>query len=250
MDLTPDNLAKAEFRGPVAFYDGRDGMARQDFECVSEPRFGYAWQRKNSRDKGRQFYMVDGQEVRDLNEACERLSKPADPDSPKERMKRSHEEFMASPPLNYGATRASSEARCNAASGPYASVRPWIKRADNAWHVGINRYADDIRKDGEAFPRWLYNCKSAAHETYRAMYLFEADRKADTELTCALGTRCRDCPILANIEAAMTSKGRDAIEAADIDAAKTWTCIGHILTDGQDVIDGAFFWTKNDRDGM
>ena len=54
------NAAVGAFRGPVRFYDGRKGMARQDYECVAEPRFGYSWQRENRQDKGRQFYTVDG----------------------------------------------------------------------------------------------------------------------------------------------------------------------------------------------
>jgi hypothetical protein len=80
-----DDLKKAKFRGPVAFYDGARGMARQDFECVDNPRFGCFWRRENSKDKGRTAYMVDGCEVADLDEAARLLALPPDPDSPREK---------------------------------------------------------------------------------------------------------------------------------------------------------------------
>lgn len=151
-ELTPEALGKALFRGPVAFYDGAKGMARQDFECVAEPRFGYFWRRENRKDRGRQAYMVDGKEVADLAEACRLLAAPADPDSPRERMRRDSGEFHASPRLNYSATRALSEARCNADGGPFGMMRAWLHRAGNAYHQGINAFADAERQAGREWP--------------------------------------------------------------------------------------------------
>jgi hypothetical protein len=70
LDLSENGLKAAKFKGPVRFIDGRGGMARQDYQCVDEPRFGYFWQRNDRKDKGRQAYMVDGVEVADLAEAA------------------------------------------------------------------------------------------------------------------------------------------------------------------------------------
>lgn len=250
LELTAAGLKDALFRGPVAFYDGRNGMARQDFQCVAEPRFGYFWARKDRKDKGRQAYMVDGREVADLDEAARLLALPPAPDSPDELRRKSHDEFKASPRLS-GATRANSEARANADAGPMGPMRSWLHRASSPWHNGINALADQASEAGEEWPRWLYDTKSAAHESYRAIYLFAADREADTGLKCAMGKKCRNCPILQTVERTMiAARGREKfpadIDEADIDAAKAWTCIGHILTSGTHPTDGAFFWRKGD----
>lgn len=248
--LSATDLANMKFRGPVAFYDGANGMARQEFECISEPRFGYAWERKNRDDKGRQFYMIDGAEVSDFEQAAALLAKPADPESPRERMHRSHDEFSFSPKVG-GATRALSEARCNGDAGPFGTVRAWMRRADNAWHRGINKFADMERQRKGEWPRWLYNAKSSAHEMYRAIYLFGADRKADDDMRCAFSVRCRDCEILKTIEAEMIAAraGNFPSEAddTDIDAVKAWTCMGHILSRREEIIDGSLFDVKSQR---
>ncbi len=257
-DLTPETLAKANFRGPVRFYDGAKGWARQDWECVDEPRFTYAWQREHSKDKGRQFYMVDGNEVADFAEAARLLALPPPPDSPDELRKAEIDEFQFSPKLAGRPTRALSESRCNGDAGPFGTVRAWLQRADHGWHVGINRLAEKETKAGKDWQLWLYNAKSAANESYRAMYLFAADRVKDTNLKCALGTRCRDCPILQEIEAALIAErrgpppfGPKEIDDADIDAVKYWTCMGHVLTtDHQQIYDGMVLSTKDDREQM
>lgn len=251
--LTPEALKEAKFRGPVRFYDGAKGMARQDFQCVDEPRFGYFWTRKDRKDRGRQAYMVDGKEVADLDEACRLLAAPVDPESPDAVLRREVDEFRESPALNYGATRALSEARCNADGGPFGMMRAWMQRAGHVFHVGVNAHADRLRKANDEWPSWLYRVKSAAHETSRGMYLFAADRKEDTGLKCALGKRCRDCPILQDIETAMVD-GRTRkpfiydVEDSDIDAAKVWTCIGHALSTGKGIYDNTFFTTKQSRE--
>jgi hypothetical protein len=251
----PDALAlsKGKFRGPVKFYDGRGGWARQDFVSIDEPRFGYAWQRENRKDKGRTWFMVDGAQVADFAEADRLLAEPPKADSPAEVQKRELEELFESPRLGI-AGGALSEARCNAATGPFASVRATMQRVEHGWHVGLNRHNEARRERGEEFQHGLYNAKTAAYEAFRSMYLWAADREKDTGLQCALGTKCRKCPILADIEKAITDNrdaerfGRPDIEVEDIDFAKTWTCIGHILQERpNEFFDGAFFTTADDR---
>lgn len=245
-------LSKGRFRGPTKFYDGRGGWARQDFESVDNPRFGYAWQRENRKDRGRQWWMVDGQEVKDFAEADKLLADPPASDSPSEQFRREMEEFSNSPKI--GVSRALAEARCNADVGPFGGVRAANQRVGHPWHVGINRYSDQLRAEGKPFPSGLYNAKTAAYEAFRAQYLWSADREKDTGLKCALGTKCRSCPILQSIESACIESrdaekfGHPEIEVEDIDFAKTWTCIGHILQEKPDgYFDGAFFSTTESR---
>lgn len=253
MTYTAEGLKNLEFRGPVRFSDGSAGWAQQDFECISEPRFSYAWQREDYKDKtGRQFYMVDGKQVKDLDEAAALLNAPVDPESPAEVWKRGIAEFGASPSVRY--TRALSEARCNAEVGPFGQVRAFVERASGAWHGGINKVSDDARKAGEEWPRWLYGIKSATYEMFRLMWLWEADRKRDTGLKCALGVRCRDCSILKTIEASMIAEreprgilGPKEIWDKDIDAAKTLTCIGHVLGTAPDLHWEGLLATDDDR---
>lgn len=252
--MTPQELKDALFKGPIRFLDGAKGMAQQDYECATESRFGYSWRRENHRDKGRQFYTVDGKEVVDLDEAVVLLALPADTDSPAERRRRSIEAFKSSPKISES-TRALNDAECNVSAGPFGTVRSWMRRAGSAYHSGINDYAETQRKAGSSFDdyRWLYEAKSGAHEAYRLMYLFEADRKADTGMACALGTRCRDCSILTSIESAMEKDRTNPrwpreIEDTDIDAAKAWTCITHVLSAGGHPHDGAFVENKRDRE--
>lgn len=109
LDLSENGLKAAKFKGPVRFIDGRGGMARQDYQCVDEPRFGYFWQRNDRKDKGRQAYMVDGVEVADLAEAARLLALPRSETSPDALSDRSLNEFMASPQLAGTATRALSD---------------------------------------------------------------------------------------------------------------------------------------------
>lgn len=251
MDATV--LKEMKFRGPVRFLDGRKGMAQQDFEAVDNPRFGYSWRREDRKDRGRQFYTVDGKEVANLEEAAKLLAVPPDLESPHEVYKRRVDEFKASPKLTYGASRAQNEAEMNASAGPFGTVRAWMQRAGHAYHVGINRYADTQRQEGFDSYRWLYDAKSGAHEAYRLIYLFESDRKENTGMVCALGKRCRECPILQTIERAMIEE-RDnpkwprGIEDDDIAAAKAWTCIMHVMHEKAHPIDGTFIANKNDRE--
>lgn len=234
MTYEVEALEKMRFRGPVRFYDGRKGMAQQDFQAVDEPRFGYSWRREEYADKGRQFFTVDGDEVADLADAARKLAEPPSPDSKLEVLRRYAEETHKAPRIG-GCYNALSEARSNASAGPFGQVRAFIQRADHSWHVGMNRYSETERAAGNAFPHWLYNVKSAAHEMYRLMYLWESDKATDTNLRCMLGVKCRDCGILQAVEGAMREEQiserpfkRD-ITDDDIKAAKVMTCLGHML---------------------
>ena len=87
----------------------------------------------------------------------------------------------------------------------------------------------------------------------RALCTFSRGPREGPELRCALGTRCRDCTYLQQIEASMREAARREnlpadVDAADIDAAKAWTCIGHVLVaDHEKVYDGMFLSTESDR---
>lgn len=227
-------LSKMMFRGPVRFYDGRKGMAQQDFVASDEPRFGYSWRREEYGDKGRQFYTVDGDEVADLTAAAEKLTAPPSPESKAEKLKAAHAEYERGPRIR-GCYNALSEARCNVAAGPFGQLRASLQRSEHAWHVGINRYAEDERKAGREHPGWLYNVKSAAQETYRLMYILDVDKQHDTNLRCLLGVKCRECPILNRVEESLRAEQtsdrpfRREVTDADIDAAKIMTCLGHML---------------------
>lgn len=251
--LTPEALAEAKFRGPVRFYDGRRGMAQQDFECVLNPRFGFSWRRESRKERGRQFYTVDGKEVADLAEACRVLALPPDPESPAEKMKRMFDDIRNSPKLNIGGSRAGNFAELNADATPFGTVRAWMQRADNAWHTGINAWSDEEHRAGNDWAKWLYTTKHAFQEMSRGMYLFTSAREKDTGLKCSLGKSCRTCPILKTIEESMVAARTrqpfpQDLEDTDIDGAKVATCIGHILTSRGDVVDGAFWSTKESRE--
>lgn len=252
MNLDIEELKKAKFRGPVTFGDGANGMAFQAFECVDNTRFGYTWRRENRNDPGRQFYTVDGSEVKDLAEAIDLLQRDPDPESPSMRLKKHLEEFSESPKLNYGATRALSEAHCNAAAGHFGMVRAAMHRSASAWHGGINKHAEALRSEGKEFPFWMYRSKDAAHECSRGNMLFLHDLDKDTNMHCALGVKCRDCGILKTITGQMEAanvpdaKWPQEITPEDIAHAKVWTCLSHILqTNPNKVIDGAFFYLKS-----
>lgn len=251
--VTADILAKAKFRGPVRFADGRNGMAQQDHECVDNPRFGYAWRRESRKDKGRIFYTVDGREVASLDEAARELLREPDPASPRERMKA----MLSESPADRAKRHAEMHGESFMRDGPFGMLMASYARSENAWHGGINRYSDALRERGEPFPSWLYAVKSGTYEMARVMRLFAADRVKDAGLKCALGKACRRCEILTTIEATMEERRtkpsgmlppRD-IDDADIDAAKAMTCVGHVLTSDKEVhVAEGIVWTKEDRE--
>lgn len=264
--ITLEQLTAAkEFRGPIRFADGRNGMAQQDFESITIPRFGYAWRRENRKDKGVTFYLVDGLRVETLEEAAERLNAPPREDSLTVLAEQIHREHDRA---KVGARSVENVAARCAETGPFAGVYAAMHRSSHAWHVGVNAYSEAERKAKKDWPRWAYNSKSAAHEAYRLMYLWAADRDRDTGLKCVLGVACRDCPALKNIENAMVSARADRVIAPDpaneffpeghtwpgadvwdqdIDMAKTWTCIAHVLQAAPDHYWEGILSTEADR---
>jgi hypothetical protein len=50
------------------------------------------------------------------------------------------------------------------------------------------------------------------------------------------------------VEARTNERFPREIDDADIDAAKAWTCVGHVLATEARVIDGAYLTTKEDRE--
>jgi hypothetical protein len=252
-NVTADILAKAKFRGPVRYSDGRNGMAQQDHECVDNPRFGYSWRRESRKEKGRVFYTVDGVEVGSLDEAARHLLRDPDPQSPRERMKA----LLAEGPAERQRRHAEMDGEHFMRDGPFGMLMASYTRSNNAWHSGINRYSDTLRERGEPFPHWLYAVKSGTYEMARVMRLFAADRMKDTGLKCALGKACRECEILATIEATMEERRTSPmgilppsdIDDSDIDAAKAMTCVGHVLSSDTEIhVAEGIVWTKEDRE--
>lgn len=153
---TFEQLQAFEMRGPVRFYDGRNGMARQDFEAVGESRLGYSWRRENRKDKGRQFYTVDGAEIENLEAAIPLLAASPDPESPRE-IERLWREERKQWPKTTSLMSAPDAARYYADAGPFAMLKAWHERTGNAWHGGVNAWSEACRKAGEANPGWAYN---------------------------------------------------------------------------------------------
>lgn len=130
---------------------------------------------------------------------------------------------------------------------------------DHAWHVAINRHSDEQREAEKEWPRFMYDAKHASQEVKRLALLFEHERNGklaktfrwcsccadskhvvDNHLTCCLGTECRKCPHLVALEKAK-------LTAEQIDEAKAWTCVAHILVNGGDVMGEGFVTTVDDR---
>ena len=264
--ITVEQLTAAtEFRGPIRFADGRNGMAQQDFESTTIPRFGYAWRREHRDDRGTTFYLVDGLRVETLEQAAERLNAPPRENSLTALVEQIHYEHNRA---KMGARSVENVAARGAETGPFAGVYAAMHRSENPWHGGINAYSDAERKAERDWPRWAYNAKSAAHESYRLMYLWLADHDHDTGLKCVLDVKCRECPALQAIEQAMigareprviapdptneffpdghTWPGKDVWDQ-DIDMAKTWTCIAHVLQAAPDHHWEGILSTKDDR---
>jgi hypothetical protein len=118
----------------------------------------------------------------------------------------------------------------------------------HSWHVAINGY--HYPKDGgppaAEHSRWMYQAKDAAQEVRRLPLLFQRERDGTlpkihrqcshsesvpvvkNELTCCLGVKCATCPQLLALNAM-------AATPEEIDQAKAWTCVAHILSKGGDM---------------
>lgn len=127
------------------------------------------------------------------------------------------------------------------------------------WHVSINEAADVLRDKGEEHPHYMYEAKSMADEVPRLIMLFRAEREKklpknhqqcsrqeqklieDNYLTCCLGVKCSECPSLLALEKTVRC------EQSDIDTAKAWTCVSHIVGKGGDTMGEGYILTKGDR---
>lgn len=129
-------------------------------------------------------------------------------------------------------------------------------RFSHEWHVAINRFHDG--KHGDDRRSFMYEAKAAADEVPRLTMLFQAERLGKlplvhqqcsccppqpiptNHLTCCLGTRCSECPMLKALDAAELS-------ADQIDIAKAWTCVTHIIGEGGDMAGEGYILTVDDR---
>lgn len=138
-----------------------------------------------------------------------------------------------------------------------------MKRPDfsvqHEWHVAINRANFD--QPGATFREWMYDAHRIADETPRLALLFEMERTGklgavhqqcshsdpepvtDNHLTCCLGVACRSCDALLALDSAK-------LTPEQIDEAKAWTCVSHILHEaarrGVDMSEGMIL-TTDDR---
>ena len=105
----------------------------------------------------------------------------------------------------------------------------------------------------------MYEAMSAHDEVRRLTRLFEMERKGelpvthkqcshsdaelvpDNHLTCCLGVKCRECSELQSLEAMQN------VEPGDIDAAKAWTCVAHIVMSGGDQAREGYVLRVDDR---
>lgn len=121
------------------------------------------------------------------------------------------------------------------------------------WHSGNPKWTRDFSKH-----RFMYEAKTASDELPRLMVLFAMERTGKlrtvhqqcshsepepivkNELTCCLGVKCAECPELQGV-AAMEGTPEE------IDTAKAWTCVAHILSKEGDVAGEGYILTTDDR---
>lgn len=137
------------------------------------------------------------------------------------------------------------------------------------WHEQVNRISDaiteyDLTEKGlkrmrpDTWPRFMYDAMHAHGEVKRLALWFQKERTGDmpqihrqcshskpepiidNHLTCCLGIKCSDCKYLKGLEKA-------ELAPEQIDEAKAWTCVTHILQNGGDVAGEGFVLTVDDR---
>lgn len=131
-------------------------------------------------------------------------------------------------------------------------------RMEHEWHVAINAYTFPALIGKADYPSFMYEAKSAKDEIRRLPMLFKMERENSlptehqqcsrqapepipkNELTCCLGVKCATCPHLKALEAAK-------ITPAQLDEAKAWTCVTHVLMRGGDVAREGFILTTSDK---
>lgn len=127
------------------------------------------------------------------------------------------------------------------------------------WHVAINKHNHPLEVKDWKDRKWMYDAKQIADEQPRLVILFKMERDGtlptahqqcsrsepepvvDNHLTCCLGVKCKECPVLLSLEAM-------AAAPEEIDVAKSWTCVAHILTQDQmiDTSEG-YIMTEDDK---
>lgn len=130
------------------------------------------------------------------------------------------------------------------------------------WHVAINQFmfhsGDPKWTRDFSKHRWMYEAKAAADEVPRLTMLFERERTGKLAqvhrqcshsepepipanvLTCCLGVKCAECPQLQGV-----AKMEGTPE--EINTAKAWTCVAHILSEGGDQAGEGYILTTDDR---
>lgn len=126
------------------------------------------------------------------------------------------------------------------------------------WHVAVNAHAQACREGGQEWPRFMYEAMDARHEVPRLTAIIGMERRgeltrthqqcsltpvepvADNHLSCCLGVECRKCPHLLALDSAK-------LTPEQIDEAKAWTCVSHILMSGGDTANEGFLLTVDDR---
>ncbi len=146
------------------------------------------------------------------------------------------------------------------AATPVAGPSLQIKHpASHEWHVSVNAHQSALRAAGKDTAHFMYDAMSAAHETHRLALLFADERKETLRtshracsqqdataiesnyLKCCLGVKCAECPHLV----ALNSMQRATPE--QIDVAKAWTCVAHILSSGGDLSGEGYVLDVSDR---
>lgn len=138
-----------------------------------------------------------------------------------------------------------------------------MKRLDHTfrheWHVAINRHHDQSKGKDRPWFSWMYEAKDMADEVPRIIKLFEMERTdqltkthkqcsmqpevpvINNHLKCCLGVKCKECPELIALESMQRASPND------IDTAKAWTCVAHIVSKGGDITNEGYILTVDDR---
>lgn len=144
--------------------------------------------------------------------------------------------------------------------------RQWRMRLrrdyEHQWHVAINEHVfppDGDRVASHEENKFMYEAKKASLEVERLALLFKHEREGklpktfrkcaccsnerhvvDNHTACCLGVECRKCPHLLALD-----KAQMPIE--EIDRAKAWTCVAHIISKGGDWANEGYILTVDDR---
>ncbi len=136
------------------------------------------------------------------------------------------------------------------------AIQRWHGSHRHQWHVVINKFNEG--KYGNERASFMYAAKETADEVPRLAKLFEMEREGklrqthrqcshaatvpvpNNHLTCCLGKKCAECPMLMALNNAK-------LRPEQIDLAKAWTCAAHILSEGGDAAGEGFVLTVDDR---